>query len=248
MKNLRLLFILMNFCLLSQGLLADPKLPNVVDDGGWKEYKSRQGYTIFERKQKEAGILPIKVTGVINAPIDFIMEALRDVEGQVSWTPDLIEKTTLKDLGPKAAVTYSLTDMPWPIYDRRLILHNELFLDKERKLLFIISKTVSHPNPPVPKKSIEAFVGYSNMGFRPLDKNRTYVELTAFIDPKGSIPTWIINFYQQGWPIDFLKALEKKATVNPKPLRPGLRDMLSQLLKLMNFDQNMFDRLAQNKQ
>lgn len=238
----------MNFCLLSQGLFADPKLPNVVDDGGWKKYKERRGFTIFERKNKDSGILPIKVTGVLNAPIDFIMEALRDVEGQVKWTPDLLEKSTLKDLGPRAAVTYSLTDMPWPLYDRRLILHNELFLDKKRKLLFVISKTVSHPKSPAPRKTIEAYVGYSNMGFRPITKDKTYFELTAFIDPKGSIPTWVINFYQQGWPLDFLEALEKNVKNNPQQLRPGLRDMLSQLLKVMELDENMFDRLAQNKQ
>lgn len=248
MKIFKSFFILMNLFLLSQGLFAEAEIRGVVDDGGWKEHKHKEGYTIYVRKKKSSGILPIKVTGVLEAPIDFIMESLRDVEGQVKWTPDLLKKYTLKDLGPKAAITYSLTNMPWPIYDRRLVLHNELFLDKERKLLFVISKSVPFPNTPQPKKTIEAHVGYANMGFRPINKNQTYVEFTAFIDPRGSIPTWVINFYQQGWPIDFLDALEKNAQQNPKTLRPGLRDMLSQLLKEMNLDQNMFNRLAQNKQ
>lgn len=246
MKILRLLFIVMTFAFVSQNLFS-MEVPRVVDDGGWKEERVRRGYKVFTRKNQEKGILPIKVTGVLDAPIDYIMEALRDVEGQKEWTPDLLEKTTLKDLGPRIAITYSLTDMPWPIYDRRLVLHNELLLDKDRKLLFVLSKSVGHSGSPTPKKTIEAFVGYSNMGFRPIDQNKTYVELTAFIDPKGSIPTWIINFYQQGWPIEFLEALEERAQKNPKALRPGLREMLAELLKLMKLDEKMFDRLAQNK-
>jgi len=219
----------------------------VINDDGWRVVKKEKGYIIYEKIEKKAGILPLKVTGVINAPLDSIMESLRNVEGQVKWTPDLIIKKTLKDLGPRAAITYSVTDLPWPIYDRSLVLHNELFLDKKRKLLFVVSKTVKFPQTPKTKKTIEAFVGYSNIGFRPINKRKTYVEFTALIDPKGSIPTWIVNFFQQGWPVNFLTSLEKNALKNPKKLRPGLSDMVSQLLDLMKLDQKMFGHLAKQK-
>jgi len=213
---------------------------NSVDDGGWKKNGHKNGYTLYSRKNAESKILPIKVEGVLNASIGSIMENLRTIEGSEIWTPDLLMKTTLEEKSPSRAITYSLTDMPWPLYDRRLVLDNELLLDKKRKLLFVLSKTVDFPSAPTPKYTIEAYVGYSNMGFRPIAKNKTYVELTAFIDPKGSIPAWLINFYQDKWPIDFLEALEERANKHNAPLRPGLQLMLDDLLKLMKWDSSTY--------
>ncbi|MEC7275295.1 MAG: START domain-containing protein [Bdellovibrionota bacterium] len=219
---------------------------NIGDDGKWEKSRIRRGFTIYvrDREAAKSDILPIKVEGIINAPIASIMENLRTVEGSEDWTPDLLKKTTLKDLGPREAITYSLTDMSWPVYDRTLILHNKLHLDKERKLLFVLSKTVPHKKAPQPERTIEAFVGYSNMGFRPVSRNKTYVELTAFIDPRGSIPSWLINFYQTSWPVDFLEAVEKRANEHNNPLRPGLQTMLDELLSLMKWDGETYTPLA----
>jgi hypothetical protein len=221
---------------------GDPqRYPTAPKEGKWVKEKSSNGFTIYTRDGVKTDILPIKAEGVINAPIDRILEVLRRVDGSERWTPDLIKKTTLQDLGPRAAITYSLTDMPWPIYDRRLILHNELLLDKKKELLFVMAKTVSFNGAPQPKKTIEAFIGYANMGFRPVSKDSTYVELTAFIDPRGSIPSWIINFYQISWPVGFFKALEKEASKEEIVIRPGLKEMLVDLLKIMQWDTKTFD-------
>lgn len=227
---------------------AEKSPESLVSDDGWVKTRTKKGFSVFKRKDAKTDILPIKVEGVLNASIDHIMENLRNIETQKNWTPDLLEKTTLKDLGPKAALTYSLSDMPWPVYDRTLILHNELKLDKKRKLLFVLSKTVPYENPPRPKRTIEAFVGYSNMGFRPVSKDQTYVELTAFIDPKGSIPSFLINFYQSSWPIEFLAALESVSQKQQVELRPGLKIMLKGLLEEMGWKGDEFDRPSESKQ
>jgi hypothetical protein len=236
MKNVVLLLIsfLLFFCHPTYSV-------STFDDGGWRKGRDYQGFTIYERINAETSILPIKVSGVIEARIDHLMENLRSIEGSEKWTPDLITKNTLKDISPRQAITYSLTDMPWPLYDRRLILDNLLKIDRERKLLFILSKSVPFEKAPSPKKTIEAFVGHANIGFRPIDKKSTYVEMTAFIDPKGSIPAWIINFYQEKWPIQFLKALEERCKKHPAKLRPGLQKMLRELLVIMEWDPESFD-------
>lgn len=216
--------------------------PRELGAGTWVKEKAKDGFTVYSREGAKTDILPIRAEGTVNAPIDRILEALRRVEGSEVWTPDLIKKTTLEDQGPRAAITYSLTNMPWPVYDRRLILHNELKLDKEKELLFVMARSVHFPSAPKPKRTVEAFIGYANMGFRPLAKDKTYVELTAFIDPRGSIPSWIINFYQMAWPITFFKALEKQAQKESIVIRPGLKAMLVDLLKVMRWDIKTFDR------
>ncbi|MBC97632.1 MAG: hypothetical protein CME63_07780 [Halobacteriovoraceae bacterium] len=213
------------------------------DSTQWKKDRVIRGFSVFTSKNSKTDIVPIKVEGIIEAPITAIMENLRTIEGSEDWTPDLVIKKTLKDFGPRKAITYSLTDMPWPLYDRVLILENELLLDKERKLLFVLSKTVPFEKKAIPSsdKTIEALVGYSNMGFRPVSKDKTFVEFTAWVDPKGSIPSWVINFFQMKWPVTFFEALEERCDEYSPELRPGLKTMLDDLLKEMDWDPKTFD-------
>ena len=220
-------------------VVAYPREPG---SGKWVKEKEEDGFSIYTKEEAKTEILPIKAEGVVNAPIDRILEVLRRVDGSEKWTPDLLQKITLKDINPRTAITYSLSNMPWPVYDRRLTLHNELLLDKEKELLFVMAKSVNYPGAPQPKRTIEAFMGYANMGFRPVSKDKTYVELTAYIDPKGSIPSWIINFYQLSWPVKFFNALEKEASRPDIVIRPGLKTMLVELLKIMQWDIKTFDR------
>jgi hypothetical protein len=51
--------------------------------------------------------------------------------------------------------------------------------------------------------------------------NQTYVEARVFTDPKGSIPKWLVNFFQQGWPQDTFEGLRnqaKKTDINTLPV------------------------------
>jgi hypothetical protein len=221
---------------------VEAKGQNSVGDGNWVKDSIRKGFTLYTRSEPNSKILGIKIEGKIKAPVDQVMAQLRDVENSTDWTPGLLIKSTIEDVDDKTAYTYSLSNMPWPLYDRDMILHNELLLDKKRKLLFILSKSVEHPKAiDIPDRVVRAHLGYSNLGMRPLDKENTYVELTVFIDPRGSIPSWLINFYQKKWPLSFLKSLEKHCHENPIPLRPGLRTMLHNLLEILEMPKNMFD-------
>ena len=63
------------------------------------------------------------------------------------------------------------------------------------------------------------FIGYSNMGVRPIGIHKTYFEWTIFADPKGWVPAWIVNFYQKKFPVTFLTQLEERANNKIIPLR-----------------------------
>jgi hypothetical protein len=202
---------------------------------GWKKDRVVDGYTIFSRDEKNSDIVGIKVEGVMNAAIEPLMGNLRAVEGSENWTPSLVVKKTIKDISDLEAITYTLNDMPWPLWHREFILHNKLMLDKERKLLYVMSKSVhqDYPNYSRAKKSVMANVGYSNFGFRPIGPNKTYVELTVFVDPRGQVPTWIINFYQKKWPLKYLKSIEKRANVHKPALLKGMKVILDELRSIL---------------
>ena len=225
------------------GLEKLPQLPSqVYDDRGWKKAMTRDGLTLFIRQNENSRVLELKVDGILQVALPKVMANLRDVESSTVWTPDLKKKTTLKDMGDLEAVTYSLTDLPWPFYDRHMILSNKLFLDPARKLLVIYSQSTSAKGfEKLAEGSVEARMEYGYIAMRPVTLGQTYVKMIALIDPRGAIPAWIVNFYQKKWPIDFFKAFEAYCRQSAQiPLRPGLQKMMRELLKHMNWPMDTF--------
>ena len=214
---------------------------NSSEDGeNWKIDRVSNGFTVYVSKSKSSGIVEIKVVGVLKAPLPAVMANLRDVEGAVEWTPSLIRRITVGKDSDTEAITYSVTDMPWPISDRSLIIRNQLKLDKKNKLLVVHSNSVEHSDAPESKGTVEAYMTYCRVALRPVGVAQSHIEFSAAVDPKGSIPIWIVNFYQKKWPVTFLKALEKRSRRPSPPLRPGLEKMLGALLKEMKLPSNYF--------
>lgn len=203
----------------------------LYNDGGWKFIKEKKSFKIYSRQMPGSNILGFKVEGHINAPLIDLMATLRDVDYSTQWQPDLLQKISIEDRGPTEAITYSRVDMPWPLDDRDYVLHNKLSLDKKRNLLFVMSKSTTHASYASKKGAVRANIGYSNIGLRPVSKSRTYVEWTLFGDPRGNIPGWVVNFYQQSFPVSFFKTLENRANSKKIPVMPGLKKMLTDLHK-----------------
>lgn len=205
----------------------------LYDDGNWNKVESEDGLDVFSRNMPNTKLLGFKLQGVINAPIEQVMANIRNVEQSSEWTPDLTKKATIEEYSDLEAITYSLNNLPWPLSDRDFVTHNKLFLHKERKLLYVMTKSVQDVRSPPNKGIVRAWLSYSNMGMKPVSKNQTYVEWTIFADVKGKIPTWLVNFYQRGFPIKFFKAVEKRSQSTRLVLRPKMQIMLDELRQVL---------------
>ena len=203
----------------------------------WEHLLSDGGFEVYGQKIPGSDIFASKVVGNLNAPIQNILTVLRDVENSHIWIPGMIEKTTIKNISDIEAYTYSADHLPWPFTDRDMVLHNKLVLDYEKKLLCVETKSVELPNHPLKDGLIRANLRYSNLGTRPVDEHKTYVEMVLFIDPMGHIPDWLVNMLQKGWIINFLAGLEKRSSeVGKIKLKKGIENQLLVLDKLLNSD------------
>jgi hypothetical protein len=215
--------------LLISTALFSADFAGLYDDGGWKFIKEKNEFKIYSRQMPGSNIMGFKVEGHINTPLIDLMATLRNVGYSTQWQPDLLKKISIEDRGPTEAITYSRVDMPWPLDDRDYVLHNKLSIDKKRNMLFVMSKSATHSSYASKNDAIRANIGYSNIGFKPITKNRTYVEWTLFGDPRGNIPSWVVNFYQQSFPVSFFKTLENRANNKKIPVMLGLKKMLAEL-------------------
>jgi hypothetical protein len=198
---------------------------------GWKYIYAKDGLSFYS-KQGKGGLLKFRARGILNVKPLELMAILRNVELATQWDKDTKTKVTIKNISDVEANTYSVTKIPWPFKDRDMVLNNILRIDEKRMSMRVDVNSVnlkSHPN-------FDSYVR-ANLSarfyIRPHEnKNFSYVDIKVLVDPRGNIPTWIVNMVQESMPYDFLKSLESYSkTVNIKPNK-GVKKMYKEYLEL----------------
>jgi hypothetical protein len=49
-------------------------------------------------------------------------------------------------------------------------------------------------------------------------------------DPKGAIPTWVVNFFQKGWPLNTFQGIRAQAAKPDIAMPPEFKDVLTPTL------------------
>jgi len=200
----------------------------------WQEISYVDGITVYSQKLLDFEVLAFKAEGILEAPIEQVMEVLRKVEISKDWMPDISEKYTVKDLSDYEAITYSVNELPWPFADRELLLHNKLSIDREDNYLVVDVYSIDRKSHPVQSENVRAQMKCGRTRIRPAGNRQTEIELTIFVDPAGDIPVWLVNLLQRSMPLEFLKELEKKAQTTNYALRPVFRAVLNELIALID--------------
>jgi hypothetical protein len=214
----------------AQGSLLDRF--NIATDR-WEQILKEGGITVYSQKVPVSDVLAFRATGVLNAPVEQVMEVLRRVDITGEWMPDISVKYAVKEWSDFKALTYSINEMPWPFADRELLLMNRLRLDRIRKFLVVEIFSVEDEKIPVAKGNVRAHMYCGETMLRPGKEGKTEVELILFVDPKGFIPAWLVNYFQKSLPYNFLKALEEKAAATHYTLRPSYQKLLNELKSIL---------------
>lgn len=223
--SLKLLTLLL--ILIPLNLSADT-ISEHFSESGWKKVYNKDGVLVHSQKDKHSKIVGFKAEAVLNAKLESVLQVLRDVEGTVRWAPNMVEKRTIINYSDRKALTYNNNDLPWPAADRDMILVNELRLDRENKVLVVDTYSVKHKSYPAFDNIVRAVMPYGTLEFKRLGE-KSWVRMTILVNPKGSIPIWLVNMLQKKLPLQFLKALEKESQLpRPKNL-PGIRTLVEEL-------------------
>jgi hypothetical protein len=199
---------------------------------GWTALESRDGLHFYSQQSQDGALLKFKAKGVLKVKMEKILAVLRNVERTTEWDKDTVIKQTIQDISDLEALTYSETKIPWPFQNRDLVLRNKLHISKEQKVLFVESNSEEHVNYPPRKKRVRAFLR-AVLRIRLIDEETTNVEMEVLVDPKGSIPHWVVNIVQRRMPYDFLKSVESYARTSNIEPNAGVMAMAQELRALL---------------
>lgn len=216
-KPCSILLILLSFIGFSRSSFAFN-----VEGGKWEELYSKDKLSFFSRPVKHSDVLAFSAKGEVEISLVEMLAILRDVEGTKEWDKNSSVKKTIRNISDIEADTYSVSSMPWPITDRDLVMNNKLRLDLPNNFMIVDGYSIKHKDYPRKENRVRAKMGIARFKLRPVTDTKTYIEMYIHIDPKGSIPKWMVNFVQKDMPYEYLKNLENfSKTVDRKP-NPGV--------------------------
>ena len=186
--------------LLSLSLYAEPE---------WKEINDKDGIKVYKAKVPGTNIVAFKGTVTMDTPIKKIVWVLADRKHRKEWVDRLDINRELEIISPKERIIYQSFKMPFIISNRDMVYRSVLRRDKKSGVVSLRMKSVNHPKSPE-TVGVRAELKNSQYTLTPLGNGKTQVMVEIHSDPKGLLPSWLVNLVQKSWPYKTLNALRNQ--------------------------------------
>ena len=174
----------------------------------WKVAKDKNGVVVSTRPSATgSSVKDAKGVVEINASLDEALALLQDFPGYTGWMYNCIESKLLKKVSETEYYSYTVTDAPWPVTDRDLVVH---IIGKEGEDGSAILNMTGVPdymkktdNVRVPK-----FSGFWKI--TPLSEDKIRVTYQFSSEPGGKIPDWVANASATDIPLNTLIEMKNR--------------------------------------
>lgn len=180
--------------------------------GDWEELQDSDGVKVYRRSLPDRAINSVKGTGVVDAPVMKVALVLLDDARAPEWVDSLAEAKVVKQLSPLEYIEYNHVSMPLVVSDREFVTKVTMQVDREKKTVTIRSAPCE--DPAVVKKNDRCVRGELSALYvlESIDGGkRTKLSVEVDADPKGSLPAWVVNFFQKDWSRDTIKGIRSQA-------------------------------------
>jgi hypothetical protein len=189
----------------------------------WQKISEEDGITVYRREMAGSAIVSFRGKADINATLPKVVGILLDTTRATEWTDDLVESRVLRWIHwPTEYVEYNHVGTPIPMKDRDFVSLVRVSAHPEKGELEVSYADVPPLTPPLQAPKTDHIRGeLSGSGFilRSIAEGRkTTLDGWIQCDPKGSIPKWIVNYFQKGWPRNTLEAIRAQA------LKPDVKE------------------------
>ncbi len=191
----------------------------------WEFVRQDNGIKVYRRSMENSDLLSFKGVGVVDAPIDVLLSVILDTRRTDEWTTNLKEAKVVKWVNyPTVFIQYDHIVTPWPLSDRLFV--SQIKIDVNQKT-YETRVTYSHTDYPMANKGrIRGELDGSYYILRPIDGgDKTLVIGVAVADPKGDVPTWLVNFYQRNWPLELIESLREQVAKPNINLLPRVKKL-----------------------
>jgi len=208
---------------------ASPE-PVKAPTDGWKLVKKDDTLELYEREVPGSDVIAFRGEGLLEAPIARVASVLLDDPHATEWVDSLEESKVLRKISPLEFIEYNHIGTPFIMKDRDFVTDVKIEIDPKAKQVSLRYKSVDDPSGPqtsyVRGDLIDSLFLMKSLE----DGKKTSLRAEIHCDPKGSVPKWIVNFFQRSWPADTFSGIRKQLQKPDRGAPPAaFADVISQL-------------------
>jgi hypothetical protein len=175
-------------------------------DENWRLIREEQDIQVYSRDNTDLLLKSVKGVVKIQASMDDLLEVLADTKTCSQWLYQCKFSRTIKQPSFVERYDYIVTDMPWPVWDRDVVVRSVFQQNRATKQVEI--KFSSSPNSvPLKPGLVRVRRMEGRMLLTPQGKKTVQVIYEVSVDPAGKIPKWLVNQTAEDFPFYSLKKL-----------------------------------------
>lgn len=182
----------------------------VQADENWSPALDRNNIKVWTRAESGHSVLAFKGTVVVKSTLSGLIALILDTANATRWIYRTESVEILQRDDTKASfVVRVITDFPWPLDNRDVVVAGQITQDPKTSIVTINSNalpTSQYPESPGYVR-ISDFVG--EWIFRPLGNGQVEVTMIGRADPAGHIPSGIVNLIIHDTPYQTLRGLRR---------------------------------------
>ena len=194
----------------------------VADEVDWQEISRDKKIVVSRKSVAGSNIFAFRGEGIVDAPISKVVSVVRDVERAGEWLDRVVEIRKIEQVNPVTRSEYYHVSVPWPFSNRDFVYETTITVDKEKRTAIFLSHSVEKYNVPVCDGCVRGNIFLSKLILTALpEQNRTNFIGEVHVDPKGAIPSWLVNLVQKDWPSNTYENISsqlKKPDISDDPL------------------------------
>lgn len=205
---------------------SEGKDPGHFADANWEALGKDDGVSVYKWEVPGSDIFAFKATMIMDAPFAKVASVLFDDTRATNWTPDLEEIKVIRKVSDTARIQYAHIGTPFVIKDRDFVLHASAEWNDAEQALWVRFRSVEDPD--MPKTGyVRGDMKESYYLMKPLDGGaRVQITYLVHVDPKGTVPRWLVNAFSKNFPRKTLLGLMKESKKADVKIHPGLIPVL----------------------
>lgn len=177
----------------------------------WDLKRDKSGVQVYTQEVEGSLFNRFKGVTVVDASLSSIAALLMDGENMSNWMHQTKKVATVETLSDSERVAYMLTNLPWPVRDRELIVKNRITQDESGAVVYEMQQLKGYESDLMGKNvEVESLVGYVKA--TPLGDGKTELVYVCHLKPGGNLDliSGIANMLVVDTPYHTLKNVRKE--------------------------------------
>jgi hypothetical protein len=178
----------------------------------WVLAKDKDGIKVYTRKEPGNDLKTFRAVMEIRSTMDRIAQLVGNVHNQKWWDKDVKDLKILYFDENGHVKYYLVYDLPWPMSDRDLCVEAKITNDPATGKREVYATPIVNLVPE--KKDIVRIKKYwQKWTIIPIGNGMMRLTLEGFVDPAGSVPSWLYNMVMTEAPLRVMTKVKDQCEI-----------------------------------